>query len=83
LDDWSLIDFVLLPGLAFDRLGGRLGYGGGYYDKLLACMPHKPTLLAGAFALQVVDDVPQEQTDYAVDWLVTENERICCNLGRG
>jgi 5-formyltetrahydrofolate cyclo-ligase len=76
------VDFILLPGVAFTREGARLGYGGGYYDKLLAHMPHRPALVAGAFALQVVQEIPQENTDHNVDWLVTEHETIRCNFGR-
>ena len=76
------IDLVLMPGVAFDRTGGRLGYGGGYFDKLLAQLPHRPALIAGAFAMQVVAEIPQESTDHKLDWLVTENETIRCNLGR-
>ena len=73
------VDFILLPGVAFTRDGARLGYGGGYYDKLLARMPHRPTLVGGAFALQVVQEIPQEQTDRKVEWLVTEDGTIRCN----
>lgn len=76
------VDFILLPGVAFTREGARLGYGGGFYDKLLAQMPHRPVLVAGAFALQVVREIPQENTDRNVGWLVTEVETIRCNLGR-
>jgi len=76
------IDLILLPGVAFDRTGGRLGYGGGFFDKLLAHLPRRPVLIAGAFALQVIDEIPQESTDRKVDWLVTEHETIRCNLGR-
>jgi 5-formyltetrahydrofolate cyclo-ligase len=76
------IDLILMPGVAFDREGGRLGYGGGYFDKLLAHLPHRPVLIAGAFAMQVVAEVPQEASDYKVDYLITENETIRCNLGR-
>lgn len=76
------LDFILLPGVAFTRTGDRLGYGGGYYDKLLACLPHRPTLVAGAFALQVMDEIPSEPNDQRVEWLVTENETIHCNRGR-
>ena len=76
------IDLILLPGVAFDRMGGRLGYGGGFFDKLLARLPHQPPLFAGAFTLQVVKEIPQEPTDHKVDWLVTEHETIRCNLGR-
>lgn len=76
------LDLILMPGVAFDREGGRLGYGGGYFDKLLAQLPHRPVLIAGAFAMQVVAEIPQESTDHKIDWLVTENETIRCNLGR-
>lgn len=73
------VDFILLPGVAFTREGARLGYGGGYFDKLLAHMPHQPALVAGAFALQVVQEIPQEKTDRKVEWLVTEDGAIRCN----
>lgn len=76
------VDFILLPGVAFTSEGARLGYGGGYYDKLLAHMPHRPTLVAGAFTLQVVQEIPQEITDRKVEWLVTEDGTICCKSGR-
>ncbi|MDD2701741.1 MAG: 5-formyltetrahydrofolate cyclo-ligase [Sideroxydans sp.] len=76
------IDLILLPGVAFTRDGGRLGYGGGFYDKLLARLPHRPALVAAAFALQVVAGIPLEDTDQRMDWLVTENETICCNRER-
>ena len=76
------VDFILLPGVAFTREGARLGYGGGFYDKLLAQMPRRPALVAGAFALQVVQEIPLDSTDRSVEWLVTEVETIRCNLGR-
>lgn len=79
LDVLSELDFVLLPGIAFTREGARLGYGGGFYDKLLAQFPHQPTLVAGAFELQLVAEIPQESTDRKVEWLVTENEAIHCS----
>lgn len=72
------IEWVLLPGVAFSRNGARLGYGGGFYDKLLARLPHRPVLVAGAYALQLVEGVPQEVFDRKVDWLVTEHETIAC-----
>lgn len=81
-DALGKLDFILLPGVAFDTRGGRLGYGGGFYDKLLASLPHRPTLVAGAFELQVITEIPQESTDHRIDWLVTENELISCTLGR-
>lgn len=72
------VEFMLLPGVAFSRNGGRLGYGGGYYDKLLAVPEPAPVLVAAAFAMQVVDHVPMEVGDRRVEWLVTENETIQC-----
>ncbi len=79
------VDFILLPGVAFTRAGARLGYGGGFYDRLLARLPGHPALVAGAFGLQVVAEVPQEPTDRKVEWLVTEHETIHCVApdGRG
>lgn len=72
------VEFALLPGVAFTRDGARLGYGGGYYDKLFSGMAQRSILVAAAFALQVVEALPQEATDIKVEWLVTENEAIEC-----
>lgn len=72
------VKFVLLPGVAFTRRGARLGYGGGYYDKLLASMTQRPILAAAAFALQIVEALPQEMTDVKVEWIITERETINC-----
>ena len=74
-------DFILLPGVAFGRDGTRLGYGGGFYDKLLARLTHHPALVAAAYSMQIVTGVPQEPTDRKVEWLVTENETIDCMQG--
>ncbi len=78
MDAPGTLDFILLPGVAFTRDGARLGYGKGFYDRLLAHLPDRPALVAGAFALQVVDELPQEATDRKVEWLVTEVETIHC-----
>lgn len=86
LDDSERIDFILLPGVAFARDGSRLGYGGGFYDKLLARIDpvsadRHPALVAAAFSMQLVKDIPQEATDRKVEWLLTENEVIdCCTV---
>jgi 5-formyltetrahydrofolate cyclo-ligase len=73
------VEFALLPGVAFTREGARLGYGGGYYDKLLGRMAHRPVLAAAAFALQIVEQIPQEKTDMKVGWIITEQETIVCS----
>lgn len=78
LDTLEQVDFILLPGVAFGYNGARLGYGGGFYDKLLARMQQGAALAAGAFAMQVITDIPMEATDRRIDWLVTENETIRC-----
>jgi len=72
------VEFALLPGVAFTRSGARLGYGGGYYDKLLARIATRPALAAAAFGLQIVAQIPQEPTDVKVQWIVTEQETIAC-----
>lgn len=87
VDDSERIDFILLPGVAFARDGSRLGYGGGFYDKLLeridpASGDHHPLLAAAAFSMQLVAEIPQEATDRKVDWLLTENEVIDCSAER-
>ena len=116
------VEFILLPGVAFTRDGARLGYGGGYYDKLLmkqlairlgeqtalhshsakspeygdisrwltpakslvmAGMAQRPALVAAAFALQIVERLPQEATDIKVEWIITERETIDCSAAHG
>ncbi|MDF2628431.1 MAG: 5-formyltetrahydrofolate cyclo-ligase [Symbiobacteriaceae bacterium] len=65
------VDLVVVPGVAFDRTGGRLGYGGGYYDRLLPMMGH--ARLAGlAYECQVVEGLPKDPHDIPVDGLATE-----------
>ncbi|MGH2671506.1 MAG: 5-formyltetrahydrofolate cyclo-ligase [Actinomycetota bacterium] len=69
------VDVVIVPGVAFDRRGGRVGYGGGFYDRLLSRAPSAPAV-AVAFDVQLVDAVPQGQSDSRVDVIVTEDEVI-------
>jgi len=78
LNSLNEVEFALLPGVAFSRDGARLGYGGGFYDKLLAQMTYRPALAAAAFALQIVEQIPQEATDVKVEWIITEQETIVC-----
>jgi 5-formyltetrahydrofolate cyclo-ligase len=69
-------DILLVPLLAFDRRGHRLGYGGGFYDRTLAGLRgRRPVLAVGlAFAAQEVDEVPVEAGDQPLDRVVTERE---------
>jgi 5-formyltetrahydrofolate cyclo-ligase len=66
------IDWVLVPGVAFDLVGRRLGYGGGFYDRLLLLLPPATPRVAGAFVMQVVARVPAAPHDLAVQQIVTE-----------
>jgi len=68
---------LLLPGIAFDRSGGRLGRGGGYYDRVLARLraeQRRPHCVGVGFALQIVDRVPMTSLDERLDGFVTEQE---------
>jgi 5-formyltetrahydrofolate cyclo-ligase len=86
------VDLVLVPGVAFDPEGNRLGYGGGFYDRFLPLLrPGTPTV-APAFELQVVERVETGVYDIPVDLVVTEERVIDCravrrgalsNLGEG
>jgi 5-formyltetrahydrofolate cyclo-ligase len=66
------IDAVLVPGLAFTAHCDRLGYGGGFYDTLFGSWPERPPLVAAAFQMQVVQEMPVGPRDHPVDRLVTE-----------
>jgi 5-formyltetrahydrofolate cyclo-ligase len=69
------VDVVIVPGVAFDRRGGRIGYGGGFYDRLIGRAPSVPAV-AVAFGVQLVEEVPQGRADARVDAIVTEDEVI-------
>ncbi|WP_428248055.1 5-formyltetrahydrofolate cyclo-ligase [Ferrovibrio sp.] len=75
-------DLVLVPLLGFDRQGGRLGLGAGYYDATLGALRRdgmKPPLCVGyAFAVQQVPEVPCWARDERLDWVVTERGAIKC-----
>ena len=67
------IEFVLVPGVAFTRRCERLGYGGGYYDGFIRTLARRPALIAGAFELQLLAELPMTDRDERVDLVVTEN----------
>ena len=71
------IDIMITPGAVFDRTGNRIGYGGGFYDGLLASF-HKPSV-ALAFAMQLIEGVPMEPGhDVPVDMIITEEGITRC-----
>lgn len=68
------IDVCIVPGIVFDQRGYRIGYGGGYYDRFLPLF--KGTKLSIAFNEQLVEEVPFEKHDIAIDTLITDQTRL-------
>ncbi len=74
--DPAELDVVLVPGVAFDRQGGRMGFGGGYYDRLL---PTTPALRVGVtYDECLADELPCAEHDQRMDWVVTQSQEIHC-----
>ncbi|MEM6587230.1 MAG: 5-formyltetrahydrofolate cyclo-ligase [Pseudomonadota bacterium] len=78
VDDFFDPEILIVPLVAFDRAGGRLGYGGGFYDRTLERLrARRATLAIGfAYAAQEAVDLPLEPTDQPLDMIVTEREVI-------
>lgn len=76
------IDLALIPGSVFDRRGGRLGYGGGFYDRFLSQNAPQALRAALAYAMQLVEQVPLEAHDQLMDILVTEEQLYDCRRNR-
>jgi len=74
--DVASVDWVLVPGVAFDADGRRIGYGGGFYDRLLPLLRADAHRIAGAFEMQIVDRVPAASHDVTVGAIVTEARTI-------
>lgn len=70
------VDLAILPGIGFDTNGTRLGYGGGYYDRLLKEIHRDLYLVALAYELQIVDYIPAESHDVKIDKIITEERTI-------
>ncbi len=70
-------DVLLVPLVAFDRAGRRLGYGGGFYDRTLAALPHA-TAIGCAYAAQELDEVPAGEYDRRLSAIATERGIIDC-----
>jgi 5-formyltetrahydrofolate cyclo-ligase len=78
--DLTVISMILVPGLAFDQEFGRLGYGGGYYDRFMQLFSSrslaKPQTVAAAFDVQMVAEVPASWHDFRVDHIITESVQL-------
>lgn len=69
-------DTILVPGIAFDEQGYRIGYGGGYFDKVLKNF--KNAKIGLAYKIQIISEVPREEHDVPVDVIVTEKRVVRC-----
>lgn len=70
----DLVDLYIIPGIAFDRRGYRLGWGQGYYDRLLA--GKSAPLFGIAYHCQILDHIPHEKHDIRMNLIVTDKEVI-------
>ena len=70
-------DLCITPGLAFDARGGRIGYGGGYYDRFIALW--HPITVALAYSWQVLESVPMGTHDAPMNYIITPAGLIACD----
>jgi 5-formyltetrahydrofolate cyclo-ligase len=70
------VDVIFVPGIVWDRNGYRLGWGRGYFDRVLQKMPPHVKSIGLAFNLQLINQVPRDQFDVPVDMVVTESRVI-------
>jgi len=74
------LDLIVVPGVGFDRNGGRMGYGAGFYDryfkKISKDKMQKIVKLALAYDFQILEDVPMNEQDVPVNYIITEKEFI-------
>ncbi len=71
---WHKIDVAIIPGVAFDPSGHRIGFGGGHFDRFLKKL--NCTTIGLAYELQIIDKVPTHQYDVPVDFIITERRII-------
>lgn len=79
LSDSSLVDLVLVPGVAFDSSGNRIGFGAGYYDRFMKRLQPGAVKAALAYSFQVIDLVPSDEYDIPADYIITEKNTIFCS----
>ena len=72
-------DLIIMPGVAFDRKGNRIGYGGGYYDKYFSQIKDESNKMVLAYDFQIVNSIKNETHDIKVNYIITNNEFIKIN----
>ncbi|WP_244833857.1 5-formyltetrahydrofolate cyclo-ligase [Clostridium sp. BJN0001] len=70
--DPDIFDLIVVPGVAFDNKGGRIGYGGGYYDKYLKCISKPVKKVSLSYKFQMLDKINIEKHDLLIDTLITD-----------
>lgn len=80
VSDLDTIDMVIVPAVAYDRRGNRVGRGKGYYDRLLAGL--KALTVGMAYDFQLVDEIDSEDHDVRVDYIITDRHIIACGNRR-
>lgn len=76
--DLEAVDLIFVPGIVWDRDGYRLGWGRGYFDRVLTKLPEHVRSAGLAFNMQLINRVPRDQFDVPVDMVVTESRVIRC-----
>lgn len=77
----AIIDAVVTPGVSFGTLGGRVGFGGGHYDRMLARCHDRCLRIGLAFDWQLQPRVPMEAHDAVMNWIVTDKRTLACDVG--
>lgn len=72
----DMIDVAMIPGLAFDEKGGRVGFGDGFYNRLISKLPETTRKVAVAFEEQLVEHIPMESRKYNLDIIITDKRTI-------
>lgn len=70
------VDVAIIPGVAFDAMGRRLGHGKGYYDRFLPKLRADAILVGVGYPVQLIDTVPVEEHDLTLDWIFTADRQI-------
>lgn len=73
-DIGNSFDLIIMPGVAFDRFGNRIGYGGGYYDKYISLLTYKCNKTALAYDFQIISHIKPDKHDVKVDNIITNIE---------
>ena len=80
--DPKAVEVHVVPGIAFDEMGFRIGYGKGYYDRFLLRRSPKSVTVGAAFDVQVTERVPHDLWDIPLDFIATESQLIDCSIER-